>query len=190
MLSLMSVPRVIASMLAAGTLAVIRSKARTRISRAVLWVALLAPVSLCAGGETLRVTTWNLEWFPDKSPRPVPLEQEARNVSMAADVLRKLDSDILLLQEVRDYGVCEHLAEAIKPHTYQIAICSAFKEPIVKADDLLTAFLSLQRDALAPKKTLTGTRPARTSPRSRWNCLDDRVYCSILIDKWLRRKRF
>jgi hypothetical protein len=32
---------------------------------------------------------------------------------MAADVLRKLDSDILLLQEVRDYDVCERLAEAI-----------------------------------------------------------------------------
>jgi hypothetical protein len=48
---------------------------------------------------------------------------------MAANVLRKLDSDILLLQEVRDYDVCERLAEAIKPHTYQIAICSAFKEP-------------------------------------------------------------
>ena len=93
-------------MLASGTLAAIRPKVRTIIKQAVLWVALLPPVSLCAGGETLRVTTWNLEWFPDKSPRLVPLEQEARNVSMAADVLRKLDSDILLLQEVRDYEVC------------------------------------------------------------------------------------
>jgi endonuclease/exonuclease/phosphatase family metal-dependent hydrolase len=158
MLGLMSVPRVIASMLASGTLAVIRSKVRTIIRRAVLWVALLAPVSLCAGGETLRVTTWNLEWFPDKSPRPVPLEQEARNVAMAADVLRKLDSDILLLQEVRDYDVCERLAEAIKPHTYQIAICSAFKEPFQSG-------LGKQQVAIIAKE------PAQAAWSERWKSM-------------------
>jgi hypothetical protein len=36
-------------------------------------------------------------------------------------------SDILLLQEVQDYDACARLAEAIRPHTYQVAICSAFK---------------------------------------------------------------
>ena len=135
-----------------------RPKVPTTIRRAVLWFALLAPVSLCAGSETLRVTTWNLEWFPDKSPRQASPEQEARNVAMAADVLRKLDSDILLLQEVRDYDVCERLAEAIKPHTYQIAICSAFKEPFQPG-------LGKQQVAIIAKE------PAQAAWSERWKSM-------------------
>ena len=46
---------------------VIRSKVLTVTRCVVFWVALWAPFSICAAGETLRVTTWNLEWFPDKS---------------------------------------------------------------------------------------------------------------------------
>lgn len=46
----------------------------------------------------------------------------------AADVLRKLDPDILLLQEMRDYDACARLGEAIHPGAYQVAICSASKE--------------------------------------------------------------
>src|SRR5213079_3458423 len=40
-----------------------------------------------------------------------------------------LNSDIILLEEVRDYDVSARLAEAIAPHTYHVAICSAFREP-------------------------------------------------------------
>jgi Endonuclease/Exonuclease/phosphatase family len=97
--------------------------------RIALCLALIRAIALVDAGETVRIITWNLEWFPDKSPKPLPVEQEAQNITAAANVLRKLDSDILLLQEVRDYDVCQRLAEAIKPHTYQVAICSAFKEP-------------------------------------------------------------
>ena len=48
-------------------------------------------------------------------------------IAAAADVLRKLDPDILLLQEMRDYDACAQLGEAIHPGTYQVAICSAFR---------------------------------------------------------------
>jgi len=99
------------------------------IRRIAFCLALIRAIALVDAGETVRITTWNLEWFPDKSSRPVPPEQEAQNITAAADVLRKTDSDILLLQEVRDYDVCQRLADAIKPHAYQVAICSAFKEP-------------------------------------------------------------
>jgi endonuclease/exonuclease/phosphatase family metal-dependent hydrolase len=78
-------------------------------------------------GAVIRITTWNLEWFPNGSPKRIPTEEQAKRIAAAADVLRPLDSDILLLQEVRDYDACARLAEAIRPHTYQVAICSAFK---------------------------------------------------------------
>lgn len=78
---------------------------------------------------SVRVTTWNLQWFPNGSAKEAPPAEQARRITAAADVLRPLNSDIILLQEVRDYEVCAHLAEAIQPGTYHVAICSAFKEP-------------------------------------------------------------
>jgi endonuclease/exonuclease/phosphatase family metal-dependent hydrolase len=126
--------------------------------RIALCLALIRAIALVDAGETVRITTWNLEWFPDKSSKPVPLEQEARNIAAAADVLRKIDSDILLLQEVRDYDVCQRLAEAIKPHTYQVAICSAFKEPFQSG-------LGKQQVAILAKE------PAQAAWAERWKSM-------------------
>jgi len=89
-------------------------------------LALLAP---CLSATTVRVTTWNLEWFPNGSPKEIPAMEQEKRIAAAADALRPLNSDVILLQEVKDYDVCARLAEAIRPHTYQVAICSAFKEP-------------------------------------------------------------
>jgi len=63
----------------------------------------------------IRVTTWNLEWFPNGSPREAPPEKQAQRIEAAAVVLRKLDPDILLLQEMRDYDACIRLGGAIHP---------------------------------------------------------------------------
>jgi hypothetical protein len=60
----------------------------------------------------IRITTWNLEWFPNGSPHDAPPEKQAQRIKAAADVLRKLDPDILLLQEMRDYDACARLGEA------------------------------------------------------------------------------
>jgi Endonuclease/Exonuclease/phosphatase family len=83
-------------------------------------------LSQSSGSAKIRITTWNLEWFPNGSPHETAPEKQAQRIAAAADVLRKLDPDILLLQEVRDYDACSRLAEAIHPGTYQVAICSAF----------------------------------------------------------------
>jgi endonuclease/exonuclease/phosphatase family metal-dependent hydrolase len=77
----------------------------------------------------IRVTTWNLEWFPNGSPKELPASEQDKRIAAAADVLRPLNPDIILLQEVRDYDVCARLANAIAPHGYQVAIVSAFREP-------------------------------------------------------------
>ena len=82
-----------------------------------------------ASAANVRLTTWNLDWFPNGKPQEAPPAEQERRIHAAADVLRSLDPDIILVQEIRDYDTCVRLAEAIKPHTYQVAICSAFKEP-------------------------------------------------------------
>ena len=51
----------------------------------------------------IRITTWNLEWFPNGSPHEPTPEKQAQRIEAAADVLKKLDPDILLLQEMRGY---------------------------------------------------------------------------------------
>lgn len=51
----------------------------------------------------VRITTWNLEWFPNGSPHEPTPEKQAQRIEAAADVLQKLDPDILLLQEMRGY---------------------------------------------------------------------------------------
>jgi endonuclease/exonuclease/phosphatase family metal-dependent hydrolase len=89
-------------------------------------LVLIAP-SLSAG--TVRVTTWNLEWFPNGKPKELPAAEQDKRIAAAADVLRPLHSDIILLQEVRDYDVCARLGEMIQPGAYHVAICSAFREP-------------------------------------------------------------
>lgn len=92
-----------------------------------LIIALVSDASPRGDGAVIRITTWNLEWFPNGSPKRIPTEEQAKRIAAAADVLRPLNSDILLLQEVQNYDACARLAEAIRPHTYQVAICSAFK---------------------------------------------------------------
>ena len=101
--------------------------ARTFLLVAALTVSFASDALSLGNGPIIRITTWNLEWFPNGSPKTIPLEEQAKRIAAAADVLRPIDSDILLLQEVRDYDACARLAEAIRPHTYQVAICSAFK---------------------------------------------------------------
>jgi len=107
--------------------------------RCLRTLCLLAAAFLLSGAAAfaqLRVTTWNLNWFPDGSQKGASAEVQAQRIQAAADTLRKIDSDALLLQEVRDYAVCVRLAEAIKPNTYSVAVCSAFREPFVPGDGI------------------------------------------------------
>src|SRR5439155_9118260 len=68
---------------------------------------------------TVRVTTWNLNWFPNNGPKEASGTKQSKCIAAAADVLRPLNTDIILLQEMRDYDVCARLADAIRANTYQ-----------------------------------------------------------------------
>jgi hypothetical protein len=52
----------------------------------------------------IRITTWNLEWFPNGSAHDATPEVQAQRIAAAADVLRPINPDIILLQE-RDAGI-------------------------------------------------------------------------------------
>jgi len=60
-------------------------------------IALLASLVLgSALGQSpepakIRITTWNLEWFPNGSPHDATPEKQAQRIEAAADVLRKPD---------------------------------------------------------------------------------------------------
>jgi len=73
----------------------------------------------------IRITTWNLEWFPNGSAHDATPEIQAQRIATAADVLRPINPDIILLQEVRDYEACVRLGEAIAPGAYHVAIVIA-----------------------------------------------------------------
>ena len=105
------------------------------------------------------MTTWNLDWFPDGSAKGASPEKQERHIREAAEVLRDLDPDIILLQEIRDYDTCTKLAETIRPHTYQVAICSAFKEPFQSG-------LGRQQVAILAKQ------PAQAAWAEKWKSME------------------
>jgi hypothetical protein len=111
----------------------------------------------------LRITTCNLEWFPNGSAHEATPEVQAQRVAAAADVLRPINPDIILLQEVRDYEACARLGEAIAPGTYQVAICSAFKEPFQRGlgKQQVAIFSKYQAPWAEPWKSMNGVDPPR-----------------------------
>jgi endonuclease/exonuclease/phosphatase family metal-dependent hydrolase len=113
----------------------------------------------------IRITTWNLEWFPNGSAHDATTEVQAQRIAAAADVLRPINPDIILLQEVRDYEACVRLGEAIAPGMYHVAICSAFKEPFQRGlGKQQVAILSKYQAQAAwaePWKSMNGVDPPR-----------------------------
>src|ERR1039458_985039 len=95
---------------------------RNTPARGVAWLVLaLVILGQSCFAETLRVTTWNLE------PLPTAGTNDTR-IPDAAAALRKLNPDVILLQQVRDWRMCEQLAQALKPADYSVCVCSSFRE--------------------------------------------------------------
>src|SRR6266581_4394575 len=130
---------------------------------ALLFCAAIPTTS--AEPTSVRCTTWNLQWFPNGSANEVSAAQQEQRIKEAADVLRPINPDVVLLQEVRDYDVCARLCEAIAPGIYHVAICSAFKEPFQKGlGKQQVAILSKYQAQAAwaePWKSMNGVDPPR-----------------------------
>ena len=133
------------------------------MNRALLALLASFVVALALGESPeptkVRITTWNLEWFPNGSAREATPEKQAQRIKAAADVLKELNPDILLLQEVRDYDACNRLAEAIQPGAYTVAICSAFKGG--KQEEAILAKIPAQAAWSESWKSMQGIDPPR-----------------------------
>ena len=105
------------------------------------WIALaglLSAATLSVAAAPVRVTTWSL---------PSSETDGATNlVVQSAAVLKKLNPDVILLQDVPDWQTCNDLAAALKPANYKVAICSSFR-------DARTGKLSHEQTAILSKAT-------------------------------------
>lgn len=95
--------------------------------RALIWVWLVLALGSLSQAASLRIATWNMQWFP--SGRQVALDPgvEAGNIRQAGELLSRIGADILVLQEVRSGQVADALARECGPD-YHTVICSQFKE--------------------------------------------------------------
>jgi endonuclease/exonuclease/phosphatase family metal-dependent hydrolase len=94
------------------------------------------------------------------------LQSSKTNASKkAADVLRPINPDIVLLQEVRDYDACARLGEAIAPGIYHVAVCSAFREPfhsgLGRQQVAILSKYQAQAEWAEPWKSMNGVDPPR-----------------------------
>ena len=94
-----------------------------RLAVAIL-CALLA-ILQDAGGEVVRIVTWNLEWFPGGKPNSSQVERLI-HTSAAKDVLIDIRPDILCLQEVRDWDSVSELVSILPG--FQTLVVSRFRE--------------------------------------------------------------
>jgi endonuclease/exonuclease/phosphatase family metal-dependent hydrolase len=91
---------------------------------AVLLVACVPRPPLADSPSTVRVATWNVKNFFDSKDDPrkdddVPPEATvARKVEQLATVLREIDADIVLLQEVENLELLKRLASAVGTFQY------------------------------------------------------------------------
>lgn len=76
--------------------------------------------------QSLRVVTWNLQWFPGGRNGASKEEQDKQIVQIRNEV-RKLNPDILLLQEVGSAAALEETLKPLGPE-WKVAIVSQFKD--------------------------------------------------------------
>lgn len=88
----------------------------------------------------LRIVTWNLQWFPG-GRLGASKEEQDRQIVQIRDEIKKLNPDILLLQEVASEGALKETLEPLGKE-WQVAVVSRFMQG---------NFLSGQQIAIAAK---------------------------------------
>lgn len=108
-------------------------------------ILLVATSLLAFAGETIRVVTWNLQWFPG-GKLGADQEAKARHVETVRAAIRKMAPDILLLQEVGSQAVLE---ETLKPlgNEWRVAIVSRFNEGGITAGQQLAIAAKLPAES-------------------------------------------
>ena len=91
------------------------------------WLACLWLLTSNCAADQFRIVTWNLNWFPGKTPASNPA-QRVLHMSEARDALLNIKPDLLCLQEVRDYESVQQLIKVLP--RFQVHVVSRFKERI------------------------------------------------------------
>ncbi|MCC7519744.1 MAG: endonuclease/exonuclease/phosphatase family protein [Verrucomicrobiae bacterium] len=79
-----------------------------------LYVAFAAAPALRANAAPVEIkaVAWNLEWFPGRKPKATEAERSA-HMAAAQSVLRALDPDIFLAEEIGDWNVFQQLVSVV-----------------------------------------------------------------------------
>jgi endonuclease/exonuclease/phosphatase (EEP) superfamily protein YafD len=78
---------------------------------------------LAASPAPITITFWNVQWFPGRRPN-ASRGEENRQIRAVHGDLAQLNSDLVALEEVRDY---EHAELAVKPlNGFKVDVCSHF----------------------------------------------------------------
>lgn len=89
---------------------------------AVVWLLALA---FGSSAQALTVVAWNLEWFPGRSPQTTP-EAEAQQMAACQEALKKLNPDILIVEELRNWQVFADLVSAVPG--LRVNVVSAYRD--------------------------------------------------------------
>lgn len=80
---------------------------------------------LASAAEPLRFVNWNVEWFPGKRPT-ASAEEADEHMKGAQAALKKLNPDIFVAQELRDWDAFHQLVSAVPGLT--VHVVSSFKD--------------------------------------------------------------
>ena len=106
----------------------------------------LSQAGVLNAAEPLRFVSWNLEWFPGK--RPTASEKEAKDhMKEAQAALKKLNPDIFVAVEIRDWAALHELVSVVPGLT--VNSVSSFY-------DTTTGKLGQQQVGIASKLTCRG----------------------------------
>jgi hypothetical protein len=104
---------------------------RIRFLRSAIFLCIFT--SSCLAGE-FRLVTWNIEWFPGMRPGASG-EAAAKHTEDVQRAIAEMNSDILVMQEIRDWEAAQAAVEATGltvrvvsafPGRQQVAIASRF----------------------------------------------------------------
>ncbi len=84
------------------------------------------PASVSAAESSgFKITAWNLQWFPGKTPSGGSAEEQAAHVAAVISELKAIDADIVLLQEIRDPAALQGITKALPE--YSLDVVSDFR---------------------------------------------------------------
>jgi endonuclease/exonuclease/phosphatase family metal-dependent hydrolase/uncharacterized protein YeeX (DUF496 family) len=106
------------------------------------WIMGLVLFLAVAPGQAapIRVTTWDLQPAITAATNGIKFQHSL--LEDAAQSLKQLQPDVIMLQGVRDWENCHQLAQALQPAIYQVVVCSLFRDRNAKVLSRQVAILS------------------------------------------------